>query len=97
MLLSLIPYWAANSTTRWPALTFPRISALISFDTRFAIGRPLFQHYLRLLSYFMGYRSSRSDGDIDLLILDLDASAWTRLITGGLANRVIQLPEMQVK
>lgn len=37
-------------------------------------------------------RKPRSDGDIDLLVLDLDESAWTRLITGGLANEAIQLP-----
>jgi len=36
-------------------------------------------------------RKPRCDGDIDLLVLDLDASAWTRLITGGLANGVIRL------
>jgi hypothetical protein len=38
-------------------------------------------------------RKPRSEGSIDLLVLDLDASAWTRLITGGLANAVIQLSE----
>jgi hypothetical protein len=37
-------------------------------------------------------RKPRSDGDIDLLVLDLDASSWTRLITGGLANQAIYLP-----
>jgi hypothetical protein len=37
-------------------------------------------------------RKPRSAGDIDLLLLDLDAEAWARLITGGLANGVIQLP-----
>ena len=36
-------------------------------------------------------RKPRSAGDIDLLLLDLDAEAWTRLITGGLANEVIAL------
>jgi hypothetical protein len=38
----------------------------------------------------MDARKPCSAGDIDLL-LDLDAEAWTRLITGGLANGVIQL------
>ncbi|MEO1441807.1 MAG: hypothetical protein AAFV33_15525 [Chloroflexota bacterium] len=37
-------------------------------------------------------RAPRSGGGIDLLVLDLDADAWTRLITGGLANGVIALP-----
>ena len=37
-------------------------------------------------------RKPRSEGEIDLLVLDLDASAWTRLITGGLAGGVLHLP-----
>ena len=37
-------------------------------------------------------RKPRSEGEIDLLLLDLDAEAWTRLITGGLVNGVIKLP-----
>ena len=42
-------------------------------------------------------RPSPQGGGIDLLIVDLDASAWTRLVTGGLANGVIALPQMAVK
>ena len=37
-------------------------------------------------------RSSRSGGGIDLLVLEMDVDAWSRLITGGLANGVITLP-----
>jgi hypothetical protein len=37
-------------------------------------------------------RPTRAEGGIDLLTIDLDVDAWTRLITGGLANRVIVLP-----
>ncbi|MEO1523695.1 MAG: hypothetical protein AAFU78_23355, partial [Cyanobacteria bacterium J06633_2] len=37
-------------------------------------------------------RSPRGGGGMDLLVIDLDADAWTRLITGGLANGVIALP-----
>jgi hypothetical protein len=37
-------------------------------------------------------RAPRSGGGIDLLVLDMDADAWTRLITGGLAKGVLQLP-----
>jgi hypothetical protein len=36
-------------------------------------------------------------GDIDLLVIDLDASAWTRLITGGLANHVLEFPNSAVQ
>jgi hypothetical protein len=35
--------------------------------------------------------STRSAGGIDLLTVSLDALAWTRLITGGLEQKVISL------
>jgi len=38
-------------------------------------------------------RPTRSAGDIDLLSIDLDIDAWTRLIVGGLVEKLIRLPE----
>jgi hypothetical protein len=40
-------------------------------------------------------RPTRSAGDIDLLSVDLDIDAWTRLITGGIEQGVITLPTNQ--
>ncbi|MBZ0294712.1 MAG: hypothetical protein K8L99_19270 [Anaerolineae bacterium] len=37
-------------------------------------------------------RPTRSAGDVDLLSVDLDIDAWTRLITGGIEQGVITLP-----
>ncbi|MCS7072681.1 MAG: hypothetical protein NZM00_14345 [Anaerolinea sp.] len=37
-------------------------------------------------------RKCRSAGGIDLLSVDLDVDAWTRLITGGLEQNVVRLP-----
>ncbi len=37
-------------------------------------------------------RPTKSEGGIDLLTVDLDVDAWTRLITGGLSKNVLQLP-----
>ncbi len=37
-------------------------------------------------------RQTRSAGDIDLLTVDLDSNAWTRLITGGIEQGIIVLP-----
>ncbi|MCK6580529.1 MAG: hypothetical protein L6Q98_20755 [Anaerolineae bacterium] len=37
-------------------------------------------------------RKTRSSGGIDLLSVDLDVDAWTRLITGGLEQKIIALP-----
>lgn len=41
-------------------------------------------------------RKTRSAGGIDLLSVDLDVDAWTRLITGGLEQQIIRLPEQAV-
>jgi len=38
-------------------------------------------------------RKTRSAGGIDLLSVDLDVDSWTRLITGGLEQGVIALPQ----
>ena len=37
-------------------------------------------------------RQTRSAGEIDLLTVDLDSDAWTRLIIGGIEQGVIRLP-----
>ncbi|MEO8391437.1 MAG: hypothetical protein ABI700_00455 [Chloroflexota bacterium] len=37
-------------------------------------------------------RPTHSAGSINLLTLSLDATAWTRLITGGVEQQIIQLP-----
>jgi len=37
-------------------------------------------------------RKTLSGGDVDMLSLDLDSDAWSRLITGGLVQGAIQLP-----
>jgi hypothetical protein len=37
--------------------------------------------------------STHSSDGIDLLTMSLDADAWTRLLTGGIEQQIIQLPE----
>lgn len=37
-------------------------------------------------------RKARGAGGLDVLAVDLDVDSWTRLITGGLAKRIIQFP-----
>ena len=39
-------------------------------------------------------RPTRTGGDVTLWTIDLDADAWTRLITGGLSTGVIMLPSI---
>jgi hypothetical protein len=38
-------------------------------------------------------RPTRTAGDVKLWTISLDDSAWTRLITGGLAQNIIRLPQ----
>ncbi|RMG76282.1 MAG: hypothetical protein D6711_04370 [Chloroflexi bacterium] len=38
-------------------------------------------------------RPTRTGGDVRIWTVDLDADAWTRLITGGLAQNIINLPQ----
>ncbi|MDX1993675.1 MAG: hypothetical protein SF029_14905, partial [bacterium] len=42
-------------------------------------------------------RKTRAGGEIDLLTLNLDVDAWTRLITGGLEQGMIALPDQQLE
>ena len=62
----------------------------MSIWKQFAHGRNLMHHETGQSADLL--RKPRSEGEIDLLLLDLDAEAWTRLITGGLVNGVIKLP-----
>jgi hypothetical protein len=39
-------------------------------------------------------RPTRTDGDVKLYTVVLDCDAWTRLITGGLAEGIIRLPQL---
>jgi hypothetical protein len=70
-------------------------TAKLLHHVRQLVNVPVFEAWAGYL-YHVGQeagllRKPRCDGDIDLLIVDLDATAWTRLITAGLANGVIQL------
>jgi hypothetical protein len=40
-------------------------------------------------------RPTRAAGGIDLLTVSLDATAWTRLVTGGIEQQIIALPELR--
>ena len=38
-------------------------------------------------------RKTRSAGGLDVLAVDLDVDSWTRLMTGGLSQGIIRLPQ----
>lgn len=57
---------------------------------------PVFDEWADYLYYAgqtaMLVRKTRCEGGLDVLVVDLDVDAWTRLITGGLEQGVIKLP-----
>jgi hypothetical protein len=101
--LILVHDWAVTPNYGGKATTF-----LFRTSEAQAIAR-LRQHVMQLVSvpvfeawasylYEAGQRAmlvrkTRSAGGIDLLSIDLDVDAWTRLITGGLEQRIIRLPQ----
>ncbi|GAB4530096.1 MAG: hypothetical protein OHK0046_50490 [Anaerolineae bacterium] len=42
-------------------------------------------------------RPTRTGGDVKLWTVDLDADAWTRLITGGLAANIISFCPLDIQ
>jgi hypothetical protein len=63
---------------------------------RYLVNIPIFDAwsvYLYTAGQTAGLVSkAKSGGEIDLLVVELEVDSWTRLVTGGLANRVIALP-----
>jgi len=57
---------------------------------------PVFDAWADYLYYAgqtaMLVRKTRSAGGLDVLAVDLDVDAWTRLLTGGLEQNIIALP-----
>ena len=100
--LILVHDWAVTPNYGGKATTF-----LFRTSEAQAVAR-LRQHVMQLVSvpvfeawapylYEAGQRAMlvrkcRSAGGIDLLSIDLDVDAWTRLITGGLEQNLICLP-----
>lgn len=90
------PNYKGKSLTAIFRISEEQAVAKLLYHVRQLVNIPVFDVWAGYL-YHAGQsagllRKPRSAGDADLLLLDLDAEAWTRLITGGLANGVIQLP-----
>jgi hypothetical protein len=90
------PNYKGKSQTAIFRISEEQAVAKLLYQVRQLVNIPVFDVWAGYL-YHAGQsagllRKPRSAGDVDLLLLDLDAEAWTRLITGGLANGVIQLP-----
>lgn len=104
--LILVHEWAVTPNYGGKATTFIfRISeaqavAKLKHHVMQLVNIPVFDTWLAYLyeagQKAMLVRKTRSAGGVDLLSVDLDVDAWTRLITGGLEQQIIHLPERAV-
>jgi hypothetical protein len=92
---AVVPNYGGRSTTFIFRVSDAQATARLKHHVTQLVNLPVFDAWSGYL-YEAGQRAmlvrrTRSAGGIDLLSVDLDADAWTRLITGGLEQDVIQL------
>lgn len=90
------PNYGGKSTTFILRTDEAQAAAKLKHHVTELVKVPVFDEWAGYL-YHVGQtamivRPTRSAGDIDLLSVDLDIDAWTRLITGGIEQGVITLP-----
>ncbi len=100
--LILVHDWAVTPNYGGKATTFifctseAQAMAKLKHHLTQLVNIPVFEAWSPYLYHAgqtaMLVRKTRSAGGIDLLSVDLDIDAWTRLITGGLEQGVIHLP-----
>jgi hypothetical protein len=104
--LILVHDWAVTPNYGGKATTFifrtndGQATAKLKQHVMQLVNIPVFEAWSAYL-YEAGQRAmlvrkTRSAGGIDLLSVDLDVDAWTRLITGGLEQEIIALPVQKV-
>jgi hypothetical protein len=101
--LILVHDWAVTPNYGGKFTTFifrtsdPQATAKLRHHVMQLVNIPVFEQWSAYL-YEAGQRAMlvrkcRSAGGIDLLSIDLDVDEWTRLITGGLEQGIIRLPQ----
>lgn len=103
--LLLIHDWAVTPNYGGKAATFifrtsnAQATAKLKYHVTQLVNIPLFDAWSAYLydagQKAMLVRKTHSAGGIDLLSVDLDVDAWTRLITGGLEQGIISLPDVR--
>lgn len=92
----ITPNYGGKSTTFIFRTSDEQAMAKLKHHVMQLVKVPVFDEWASYLYHAgqtaMLVRKTRSGGDIDLLTIDLDVDAWTRLLTGGLAQAVITLP-----
>jgi hypothetical protein len=102
--LILVHDWAVTPNYGGKATTFifrasdAQATAKLKHHVMQLVNIPVFDAWSAYL-YDAGQRAmlvrkTHSEGGIDLLSVDLDADAWTRLITVGIEQRIIHLPDI---
>ncbi|MBZ0281641.1 MAG: hypothetical protein K8L97_12950 [Anaerolineae bacterium] len=90
------PNYGGKSTTFILRTDEAQAAAKLKHHVTELVKVPVFEAWVGYLYHAgqtaMLVRPTRSAGDIDLLSVDLDIDAWTRLITGGIEQGVITLP-----
>jgi len=90
------PNYGGKSTTFILRTDEAQAAAKLKHHITELVKVPVFDEWASYLYHAgqtaMLVRPTRSAGEIDLLGVDLDIDAWTRLITGGIEQGVIALP-----
>jgi hypothetical protein len=93
---AITPNYGGKSTTFIFRISDAQTTAKLKHHITQLVNVPVFDVWSAYLyeagQKAMLVRKARSAGGIDLLSVDLDIDAWTRLITGGLQQRIIHLP-----
>lgn len=94
--LAVTPNYGGKSTTFIFRTSVVQATAKLKHHVTQLVNIPVFEGWSAYL-YEAGQRAmlvrkTRAAGGIDLLSVDLDVDAWTRLITGGLEHGAIRLP-----
>ncbi len=89
------PNYGGKSTTFVLRTDEAQAAAKLKHHIMELVKVPVFDEWASYLYHAgqtaMLVRQTRSAGDIDLLSVDLDVDAWTRLITGGLEQKLVEL------
>lgn len=94
---AVTPNYGGKSTTFIFRTSDAQANAKLRYHVTQLVNIPVFDAWSAYL-YAAGQRAmlvrkTRAAGGIDLLSVDLDVDAWSRLITGGLEQGIITLPD----
>ncbi|MBZ0280737.1 MAG: hypothetical protein K8L97_08340 [Anaerolineae bacterium] len=98
--LAVSPNYGGKSTTFIFRISDEQATMQLKHHITELVKVPVFDEWADYL-YHAGQtamlaRKTRCEGGLDVLVVDLDVDAWTRLLTGGLEQGVIKLPSEHI-